>query len=141
MDTVQPLEVIWLLIAAAGCGFSAYNMLDSRADLRAVALLKNGNRDVAVEVASLTFANALSRLVMFTYLVLIGLVAVTIPPSTQPVEHPIAGALIGGLLVLLATTMLVSTLLMFYGRRRIMRLLQTSAVVLAHVIPKDEPPT
>lgn len=130
MGTVQPLEVIWLLIALVGCGFSVYNLLDSLKDLRAVDLLTNGNRDVAIEVAGLSLRNEVARLILFCYLVMIGLVAVLIPPPTQPIEHPTANALISVLFVLMAVTLVVKTTMTFFARRKIMRLLQRQEIEL-----------
>jgi hypothetical protein len=124
METVQPIELIWLVLNCVGLFFSIYNIIDSQKDMRAADDLTNGNKPAAKEMVKLSIQQDVVRTVPLFLFVIVGVVAVTLPADPQPQSRPIAGGIIALCFVLVSVGLVLNSLFQFIGRRRILRLLR-----------------
>lgn len=128
METIQPLEVIWSLICTVGLVFSAYNIWDALHDMVDVSLATfDGARQAAIETAKLTVITEAIRGTKQLMLLTIGVIALLLPPTeTIGSAHPTQGLFISVLFIAFALLLTANTIITFYGRRRILRLVAIS---------------
>jgi heme/copper-type cytochrome/quinol oxidase subunit 2 len=124
METIQPVEVLWTLICVIGLLFSAYNIYDALQDMHDVRLNDfNGRREAAIATARLSVASESLRGTKQLMLFVIGVVALSLPPEdTIGSAHPEQRMFIAWLFVVFAVLLTVNTIVTFFGRRRILRL-------------------
>jgi hypothetical protein len=123
MDTIQPIEVVWLCITLLGLSFSLYNIADAWKTYSAAELLKNGAKPAAQALAKLSIQQESVRAVQLAGFVVIGLVALTLTPDPNPPETQISTTILVVMFFTVAICLTLNTILQFLGRRKVLNLL------------------
>lgn len=128
LSTVQPIEVVWTVVAAVGLSASIWNVADAFRDLRDVEAWdpsRNGLRDAAIETAKVTFRAEALRGVQLVLLVIAGVLAMTLAPrETAGVCCPAQQTAIVAIFLSFGVLLTTNTVLGFFARRRILHQLR-----------------
>lgn len=104
---IADIEVVWTAIAAVGLIFSIYNWRDAEADYKALGVLANGRRAIAV----LSIKMEITRTIIQGLFLAIGISAMFVPDAPDQLHRP-TNVLI--LSVLFRWGLVISAILIMY---------------------------